>query len=132
MAHYVKWKGELPHDGLFRPVQTHRSKTLIKLVARVGDICAYCGCKTFLPWELKPGSPKKFRATLDHEPPRHAQPFPRRRKLQGLVLACYGCNNAKGALDAVTFKRLRTDGKALAEAKRKLNAEIERKLKAAP
>jgi len=70
--------------------------------ARDGGCCVYCGIPARRPGRgVKRASDL---ATLDHVVPRsRGGPLTR----ENLVLACFACNNARGTMDAETFRASR-------------------------
>lgn len=78
-----------------------RLKLFEEVFARHGGRCAYCGVATR---RLAKGlSRAPDLATLDHVVPRsRGGPLSR----DNLVLACQGCNNRRGVMDAEAFAAL--------------------------
>ena len=76
-----------------------RTRLFEAVWARDGGICSYCGVPVRRLAKGLHGAPDL--ATLDHVVPR-SQGGP--LTLGNLVLACRGCNNARGTQDADRFR----------------------------
>jgi 5-methylcytosine-specific restriction endonuclease McrA len=79
-----------------------RIKLFETIFSRDGGCCVYCGVETHRLAKGLSRSPKL--ATLDHVVPRSmGGPL----NPANLVLACQGCNNRRGVMDAEEFRILK-------------------------